>query len=117
MWSPPYCTAAELAHFMGDAAATDDAELTLAIETASRSVDRACNRQFGVVDAPEPRWYPLAFDSTSPFGPQRRWTADVDDLMSTTALVVESGDGASVAGEPISGVIPAPVNAVVNGRP
>jgi hypothetical protein len=92
-------------------------ELKLAIETASRSVDRATNRQFGKVDGVESRWYEASFDSRSAFGLQRRWAVDIDDIMTVAGLVVELGDSDAVTGDPITGVIPTPVNAVANGRP
>lgn len=116
-WQPAYATTAELRSFIADGTTSSENELSLAIETASRSVDRACNRQFGKADEVESRWYEASFDSRSAFGPQRRWTVDVDDIMTTTALVVELGDGLTVTGEPLTGVIPTPINAVANGKP
>lgn len=114
-WAPAYASAAELRSFIADGTSGSEDELSLAIETASRSVDRATNRQFGKVDESQPRWYEISFDSSSP--PQRRWTVEVDDIMTTTGLVVEFGNGAEVSGVPLNGVIPTPVNAVINGRP
>lgn len=106
--APPYCTAAELAHFMGDAVATDDAELTLAVETASRSVDRITGRQFGSLDAPESRQYTARYDTY-----RRRWIIDVDDFATTEGMTVE------VIGPQydsmLTSYLPAPVNAVVAG--
>jgi hypothetical protein len=107
-WAPPYATAAELAHFMGDAVATDDAELTLAVETASRSVDRICNRQFGSLDAPESRQFTAHYDAY-----RHRWIIDVDDFATTDAMTVET-----VGPQYDSAVeqwLPAPVNAVAAG--
>ena len=46
-WAPAYASVAELRSFIQDGGTSNTAELTLAIETASRSVDKACNRQFG----------------------------------------------------------------------
>lgn len=41
---------------MGDATTgNSETELTLAIETASRAVDQACDRQFGLADTAEIR--------------------------------------------------------------
>lgn len=116
-WAPPYATVAELRSFIADGTTSSESELSLAIETASRSVDRATNRQFGKVDEIESRWYEAVFDSSSLSGPQRRWTVDIDDIMTADGLVIELGDGLTVTGEPLSGVIPTAVNAVVNGRP
>jgi hypothetical protein len=116
-WAPPYASAAELRSFIADGSSGSETELNLAIETASRSVDRATNRQFGKADEVESRWYGAVFDSSSPYGPQRRWTVDIDDIMTADGLAVAFGDGAEVTGEPLTGVLPAPVNAVANGRP
>jgi hypothetical protein len=116
-WAPPYATAAELRSFIADGTGGSENELKLAIETASRSVDRATNRQFGKVDEIESHWYEASFDSRSAFGPQRRWAVDIDDIMTTDGLTVALGDGLTVTGEPLTGVILTPVNAVVNGRP
>lgn len=107
-WAPPYATAAELAHFMGDAVATDDAELTLAIETASRSVDRITGRQFGSLDAPESRLFTAHYDTY-----RRRWIIDVDDFATTDAVTVET-IGAQYD-SPELAWLPAPVNAVAAG--
>jgi hypothetical protein len=113
-WAPAYCEADELRSFMGDASGGDDAELTLAIETASRTVDRACNRQFGLVAAPEARLYTATFDVTAN-RLARRWVIEIDDLMTAVGLVVETEpDGVFTA---VTDFLPAPVNAVVNGRP
>lgn len=108
-WAPAYASAAELAHFIGDASVgSDSAELALAVETASRSVDRCCNRQFGSLDAPESRRFTAAYDPN-----RRRWIIPVDDLATTDSLVLETatGGGYSV----IVGYLPVPVNAVAAG--
>lgn len=105
-WAPPYATAAELAHFMGDAVATDDAELTLAIESASRSVDRITGWQFGSLDAPESRLFTARYDTY-----RRRWVIDVDDFATTDAMTVETVS--PQYDQPLLAWLPAPVNAVV----
>lgn len=107
-WAPAYATPAELTHYLGDAAATDTAELTLAVETASRSVDRACNRQFGTLDAPEARYYTAVYDAY-----RRRWVIGTDDFATTDGLVVEAiGPQYDAL---ISDYLPAPVNGVADG--
>jgi hypothetical protein len=80
-WSPDYATTADLRAFMRIGDNEDDAVLTSAITAASRAVDQATNRQFGLVAAPEPRDYPPRFDVRS-----RRWMIDVDDVMTTVGL-------------------------------
>lgn len=112
-WAPPYATATELTHFIGEASVgANEAQMTLAIETASRSVDRITGRQFGTLDAPESRWYQPTYDRQ-----RRRWIVDIDDLMTADGLVVESGDGLSVSGAPLAGYVPMPINAIANSRP
>ncbi|KWX19887.1 hypothetical protein AFM11_33450 [Mycolicibacterium wolinskyi] len=108
-WQPPYAEPGELARFMGDAAATDNAELVLAIETASRSVDRICNRQFGKTETLETRYYTARFDRN-----RRRWIIDVDDFATVDGLIAETV-GAQYDSE-ITGYLPAPVNAVLDGK-
>lgn len=107
-WAPPYATAAELAQFMGDVVATDDAELTLAIETASRSVDRITGRQFGSLDAPESRLFTAHYDTY-----RRRWIIDLDDFATTEAMTVET-IGAQYDSSLLAW-LPAPINAVAAG--
>lgn len=107
-WAPDYVTVDELAAFrrIGDDA--DDTELAVAITAASRAIDLHCgpNRQFGKVDAVQERVY------TARARPDRgRWVVDIDDLMSTTGLVVEV-DGTALAGYTLE-----PRNAAQNGRP
>ena len=108
-WAPAYATPSELAHYNGDAAATDTAELTLAVDTASRSVDRACGRQFGALDEPQARYYTARYDASC-----RQWVIDTDDFATTDGMVVEHvGPQYDSA---LAGYLPSPVNAVVNGR-
>lgn len=110
-WAPAYASAAELAHFMAQAQVhdVDDAELSLAVETASRSVDRACNRQFGTLDTAEPRFYTAQFDRH-----RRRWVIDTDDFATTDDFVVETAALQSYS--PITDCLPAPINAVAGGK-
>jgi hypothetical protein len=107
-WAPPYATAAELRSFIADGSSGSENELALAIETASRSVDRICNRQFGSLDALESRQFSARYDTY-----RRRWIIDTDDFANTDAMSVE------VVGPQydslIEGWLPAPVNAVATG--
>ena len=83
-WQPAYATPEELAHYNGDAASsTMTAELTLAVETASRSVDRACGRQFGSLDDPQARYYTARYDAG-----RRQWVIDTDDFATDRKSVV-----------------------------
>lgn len=107
-WQPAYCTAAELAHYAGEGSVSDP-EMTLAAETASRSVDRACGRQFGLLDEPVARYYTAQYDRH-----RRVWVIPTDDFATTDGLTVESvGPQYDVL---LSGYLPAPVNAVVDGK-
>lgn len=49
--APDYCSPAELAAWLSD---TEDADMAGAIAAASRAIDHACDRQFGVTDTAEP---------------------------------------------------------------
>lgn len=83
MWAPDYITTAELKAALRIDDNADDAELAAYITAASRSIDQHCNRQFGVVAAPEQRWY-----TARPNFRRGLWVVDVDDLMSTIGLTV-----------------------------
>lgn len=101
-WSPTYCTAAELASWLG---VDEDSEMALAVESASRSLDRACHRQFGAVESTEERWYPAEFHDGA-------WYVSIDDLMTDASMVVESDDGTE-----ITDYVLTPRNAPAVGKP
>lgn len=82
-WSPDYISAAELKAALRISDTVDDAELPAVVTATSRAIDQHCNRQFGVVAAPEQRWY-----TARPNWRRDRWVADIDDLMSVTGLAV-----------------------------
>lgn len=110
VWAPAYITDVELKDFTHIDDDIDDVEVAAAIEAASRAVDRVADpdgmRQFGKVDAPEERRY------TARWRPRRgRWVVEIDDLMSTTGVVV------SVPAGTITAYTLTPVNAVAKGRP
>lgn len=75
----PYITLAELRAYMGITVDGDDAELEDAIASVSREIERHCGRQFNRADTASQR----LFVPTAP-----TW-AYVDDIHSTTGLVVE----------------------------
>jgi hypothetical protein len=102
-WAPDYATVQELRDYRRILDADDDAQLALALTAASRAVDRACDRQFGLT-ASQTRSYEAVYD--------RRlcaWVVEIDDVMSTPA--VESGDTA------ITDFDLRPRNADAKGRP
>lgn len=90
-WAPAYATDRQLASYLRIGDTVDDPELGLAVESASRAIDHATNRQFGVVDSAEARTYEVRWSRTKGL-----WVADIDDLMTTTGLVV-TVSGSAVA--------------------
>lgn len=82
-WAPDYCTAVE---FKGEARiddTVDDTQIGYAITAASRAVDRATGRQFGVTSSGENRVYTARWDRQ-----RRRHVVDVDDFQTTTGLAI-----------------------------
>lgn len=112
-WNPQYTTIQELQSWVRDATTASDAELLLAIEAASRSIDRACNRQFGKVSAPQQRFY------TAEYHQQLcRWVVDIDDLMTQTGLLIHADlNGDETYGYVIDNFTLKPSNGAVNNRP
>jgi len=103
-WAPDYLEVEELADYLRITDDADDAELAVAIGASSRAIDAHCNRQFGKVDAPEQRRYPV-------YARDGRWVADIDDLMSESGLTIASASGA------VTGYELEPSNAAQKGRP
>src|SRR5687768_13557694 len=83
-WAPNYVMTPELADYLRISDADDDTQLALAITAASRAVDRHTNRQFGLVAAVEERFYTATWDRR-----RRRMVVEIDDLMTTTGLLVD----------------------------
>jgi uncharacterized phiE125 gp8 family phage protein len=88
-WAPDYVTAAELKAYLRISDAVDDVQIALAVTAASRAVDRNCNRQFGLVAAPEARTYTARWDRD-----RRRYVVEIDDLMTVTGLTITGENGA-----------------------
>lgn len=112
-WAPDYCTSDELKAYARIPDTADDAQVALAVTAASRTVDQVCNRQFGVVSAPEARYYTAVWDRDL-----CRWVIPVDDVMTVAGLLVEFdsvGDGTFA--DEIDDYGLAPRNAVNTGRP
>lgn len=105
-WAPSYVDAADdLGSYLRITGDVDDlAEMELAVSAASRAVDDATNRQFGLVAASEARIYPAEYR-------RGRWVVDIDDLMTTTGLVVV------VDGTPVTVHQLEPRNAPQKARP
>src|SRR3990167_521056 len=81
---PDYCTTAELRTFVTATTTAGDAYLPLAIPAASRAVEQATDRQFGVLTSAAARYYTPVWSAAL-----RRWQAHIDDLMTITSLVVK----------------------------
>lgn len=110
-WKPDYATSAELKHYAripdGDGEDTvDDPELGLALTAASRAIDKACNRQFGKVDASTTRTYTARWrDAWSRYG------VEVDDIYDNDVVTLTS-DGTAVTDFNLE-----PRNSETDGRP
>lgn len=84
-WEPDYATTQQLADYLRIDDGDDDVQLALAVTAASRAVDRATSRQFGLVATPEERYYTPQWDSYYGF-----WRCEVDDVMIVTGFEVDS---------------------------
>lgn len=105
-WAPAYVTTAEFDSYERIGDTNDDAELSLAIDAASRAVDSYAGRQFGQVASAEARTY------SAEWNPCRCvWAVDIDDLQDITGLTV------SVAAGAITDFALKPANAVAKGKP
>ena len=84
-WAPDYVTLAQLKSTLRITDTADDAELGYAISAASRAVDHYCRRQFGNTAAPPTaRYFSAYWDHY-----RSRYVVPVDDLFTTTGLVVK----------------------------
>ncbi len=112
-WAPDYATTAAVKTFMRITDSVDDAVITQAITTASRAIDKAANRQFGLVDAVQARYFTPRYDPV-----RGRIVVDIDDLMTADGLLVAAdlADDATY-GDLIDELGLQPVNAAVRGRP
>ena len=107
-WQPSYCSAADLLSWLG---VDNDPQLSLRAEAASRAIDLACNRQFGVLSSSEFRWYTAEFY-------RDRWLVNIDDLMTTTNLTVEVDNDTDGTPEgEITDYRLTPINNAAVGRP
>lgn len=112
-WAPDYASTADVKGYTRIPDTADDVQIALAVTAASRAVDRVCGRQFGLVAAPEARYYTPQWDSKI-----CRWLVKFDDLMTTTGLVVmaDLGDDGTYESE-VDGYALRPVNAAPKSRP
>lgn len=87
-WAPDYLTSSDAKAYLRVDDAVDDAQIATAITGASRAIDRACGRQFGVLAAAEERAYLAEYDRHStPVG----WLVQIDDVATATGMVVKVG--------------------------
>ncbi|WP_020385928.1 phage gp6-like head-tail connector protein [Kribbella catacumbae] len=105
-WAPNYVTDGELKAYLRIGDTVDDAEVGFANAAASRAVDRATNRQFGLVAAAQARKYTARWDKD-----RARYVIDIDDLMTALGLVVTGENGA------VDVFAKQPSNADLNGVP
>jgi hypothetical protein len=91
-WRPLYIDVPTLAAYMlpagQPAAAQDLVTMATAVSAASRAIDKACNRQFGLEAAPVDRFY--TYDGSFIEG---RPAVEIDDLMDPTDLEVALDTG------------------------
>lgn len=88
-WAPQYASTAELRAYLRipETSTADDTNIALSAVAASRAIDHACNRQFGVVASAEARLFTARWDRFL-----SRYMVDIDDLMTTTNLAVVADD-------------------------
>src|SRR5262245_12407271 len=89
-WAPDYATTAQVKAFLRISDTADDAEIATAISAASRSIDRACRRQFGSVGSSETRRYVAVWDRH-----RCAWVTEIDDLYDDAGLVVTVVNGSA----------------------
>lgn len=111
-WEPDYTTAVDLAAYLRIDDNDDDLQLATAATSASRAIDRFTCRQFGLIDAPEARYYTARWSRS-----RGMWLVAIDDLMTETGLEVATeqyADGIFVA---VTAPVLRPRNALQKGRP
>lgn len=113
LWAPDYATTAELKTYLrvGSGDTVDDALLTGPITAASRAIDAATDRQFGLVAA-QTRYY------TAHLRRDGRYVVPIDDLMDSTGLAVtHDADLDGTYETTITGSTLLPRNAAALGMP
>lgn len=113
-WAPEYVTPEELAEFVRTDVESDRPDLTVACAAASRAIDLATYRQFGVTAGPEARIYTPKWSTK-----RGMWVIECDDVFAApTAIAVDTvGDGTFSTTIDPSATLMLPVNNVVKGRP
>ena len=112
-WKPDYATAVELATYVRVTDTFDQVPMQAAVTAASRAIDYYCKRQFGLLDAPAPRYFTPWFDRC-----KRVWVCDIEDLMSTVGLLISIDDGTETYPRPVlDGYALRPANAAADSEP
>jgi hypothetical protein len=108
VWKPDYLTLAEAKAFLRVTDTVDDVEIARWITSASRAIDKRCNRQFGQLAAPAARVYRRTpfYDATTGM-----WLLEIDDVQDITGATVNGVAFAS------SGATMLPDNAPADGLP
>ena len=97
----------------GETDTSDDAEIALAITAASRMIDKATNRQFGLDAAPTARVYTAHWDRARGYS-----VVSIDDVMTSTGMVVKSSSAAdSTYDETHTDYHVLPLRAASEGKP
>jgi hypothetical protein len=115
-WAPAYASLADLKASVRVTDTDDDAELLYALNAASRVVDHYTGRQFGALEDAAARYFSAYYHHEL-----GRWVVDIDDLQTTTDLVVKTNDADDGAfGDPL--VLDTdfrlyPLNAAADGAP
>lgn len=105
-WKPDYITVTELTDYERVSDSVDAVQAQWAVTTASRAVDRCCNRQFGQLAAPAQWAYTAYWDYD-----RCRWVVPIDDVQDPTGLAATI-DG----GDAIDAYTLEPRNAVEKGK-
>jgi hypothetical protein len=123
-WQPSYATAADLASWLG---IEETPELAMATDAASRAIDKATGRQFGISDEPVARFYhpDRTRHEHRHYGFQPYWYGggylrhrhgvDIDDLMTLDGIEVMVDIGGAY--QPVTDFDLTPLNGAANGKP
>lgn len=84
-WAPDYLEADDLKDYVRVDDDLDDVQISMAIAAASRAIDDATGRQFGVVDSPEARLYTPRWDADA-----CSWAVAIDDLATVTGSLLDA---------------------------
>lgn len=114
-WRPVYAGVRELAARCRINDTSHDDRLALHLEAASRNIDRVAGRQFGLEDDVVARIVFPEWDRE-----RSLYVVPIEDLMTTTGLVVTDANGTAVAAQVVAGdggYVLEPRNAAADGRP